>query len=361
MRRGLISWSKTELPTVVFDRRVERVRAAMAAAQLDALVLYTNNTRPGAVQWLTGFLPYWSEALLVLPRRGGPHLMVGLSKRVEDWIERNAHLAGITFTPRAGVEAGKLLAGAARGAVGVVDLAGLPAGIRDDLVAGGSGLTLVDASPLVERLRAAADPAEIALAVTAATIAHRALAEVSPRHSGIAASIAAVEGEARRLGAEEVYVAAAPDLEQSRRLVRIEGSPVAGRSFALRATVAYKGAWVRMVRTVRRDGADAVARAAERFAAAVAALPDAGGFAGTPSWLVEGCRLAQPLEHLLGSRVEMPLALAPGALVSVQAVIEEDGIPVLLGAPAVLGTDGAAAALLVQPDFALAGTDRREP
>src|SRR5712692_2207866 len=68
MRRGLIARSETELPDAVFDARLERLRAAMR--ELDALLVYTNNTRPAAVSWLTGFIPYWSEAMLVVPRDG---------------------------------------------------------------------------------------------------------------------------------------------------------------------------------------------------------------------------------------------------------------------------------------------------
>ena len=45
MRRGLISRSKAELPDAVLDARLAHVRAAMSEAGLDALLLYTNNTR----------------------------------------------------------------------------------------------------------------------------------------------------------------------------------------------------------------------------------------------------------------------------------------------------------------------------
>ena len=81
MRRGLIARSLVELPDAVFDARLDRVRAAMRVAQLDALVIYTNNTRPAGVSWLVGFVPYWSEAVLVVPREGGPYLVAALSFR----------------------------------------------------------------------------------------------------------------------------------------------------------------------------------------------------------------------------------------------------------------------------------------
>ena len=83
--------------------------------------------------------------------------------------------------------------------------------------------------------------------------------------------------------------------------VRIEGEAALGESFALRATVAYKGTWVRLIRAVCEA---AIAQdAAARFAQAVAQLPSDRGFAGFRSWLVEGCRMAQPLDPLMGSRL----------------------------------------------------------
>src|SRR4029077_11341682 len=88
MRRGLIARSLVELPDAVFDARLDRVRAAMRAAKLDALVIYTNNTRPAGVSWLVGFVPYWSEAVLVVPREGGPFLVAGLRFCVQSWFER---------------------------------------------------------------------------------------------------------------------------------------------------------------------------------------------------------------------------------------------------------------------------------
>src|SRR5580704_2041641 len=177
MRRGLIARSLVELPDAVFDARLDRLRAAMQAAELDALVIYTNNTRPAGVSWLTGFVPYWSEAVLVVPCEGGPYLVAALSFRVKPWIERVSRLADVLHTPRIGLKAAQqITAMQADAAVGVVDFDGFPAGIAEDLREGGPKLTLQDASALFSSLRAVADPAEIALASKAAEIAHRALA-----------------------------------------------------------------------------------------------------------------------------------------------------------------------------------------
>ncbi len=351
MRRGLIARSQAELPDAVLEARLDRVRATMIQARLDALLVYTNNTRPAGVSWLTGFVPYWSEALLVVPRQGDPILVAALTYRVKTWIERVSRVAEVIHTPRIGLEAARRIAATkADATVGVVERDTLAAGIADDLMEGGPRLVIADASGLFARVRAIPDPAEIALANTAGAIAHRALAQVLPGATDLGQSLAAVEAEARRQGAEEIYLAAAPDLDRDHRLRRVEGEIVAARRFALRASVAYKGSWVRLVRTVHRDGASACRQAAERFAAAVARLPSNRGFADFPAWLVEGCRLTQPLDALMGSRVAVPARSLP-RLVSVEARMEIDGVPVLVGAPALIGGPGESARLLVHPVF----------
>jgi hypothetical protein len=351
MRRGLISRSPAELPDDVLAARVARTQAAMAGAGLDALLLYSNNTRPAAASWLCGFVPYWSEGAMVLPKGADPYLVVALTKRVATWIAATSKVASVISTPRFGQEAGRMIAAAGGSSVGVADLDSLPAGILDELR--GTGVTVTDATALFARLRGIADPAETALAARAATIAHNALACLVPEHDEASEIIAAVEGRARAFAAEECYVAISPDLARGQKFLRLEGDTAIGRSYAVRATVAYKGTWVRTVRTMFRDPLRApIAReAATRFAHAVAQLPGAQGFAGLPSWLVEGCRVAQPLEALMGTRIAEPRPPAPGALVSVQASIEQDGEPVLLGGPALLGAAGEPAALLVPPVF----------
>src|SRR3977135_555559 len=182
MRRGLISRSMSELPDAVLDARIARLRAAMSEARVDALLVYTNNTRAAGVSWLTGFVPNWSEALLVVTHDRLPVLVAALTYRVKSWIERTSRVADVIHTPRIGLEAARMIA-AANGdaAVGIAGLGGLRAGIVDDLREGGPRLSLRDASALFSGLRAKADPAEIALALKAATIAHRALAHAPER------------------------------------------------------------------------------------------------------------------------------------------------------------------------------------
>ena len=335
MRRGLIARSADELPDAALDARLARVRAAMDAAALDALIVYTNNTRTAGVSWLTGFVPYWSEALLVLPRDGDPVLVVALTFRVKTWIERTSRVADVMHTPRIGLEAGRRIAAAkADAAVGIVDFDNLSTGIVDDLREGGPRLALRDASALFAKVRAVADSSEIALARKAGAIARDALLQIGADGRHLGDMLAAAEAAARERGAEEIYLAVAPDLARDPRLRRIEGDVVPGASFAVRASVAYKGSWVRMTRTIGCDGAEAAAAA---FAAAVRGLPSGRDFAGFGAWLVEGCRLAQPLEALMGSRVALAQPPVAGMIVSVQAQLDAGPTPVLIGAPVLVG------------------------
>ena len=270
MRRGLISRSPVELPDAVFDARLDRLRAAMRAAELDALVVYTNNTRPAGVSWLTGFVPYWSEAVLVVPREGGPYLVAALSFRVKPWIERVSRVADVLHTPRIGLKAAQQIAATqADAAVGIVDFDGLPAGIAEDLREGGPRLALRDASALFTALRGVADPAEIALAIKAAAIGRRALAAARRRQSQCDDRR---RRECRRasLAQKKFTLPRPPILNATRGSGASRAKRRSARTFALRATVAYKGTWVRLVRSVCE--AAIAQEAAARFAQAVASV-----------------------------------------------------------------------------------------
>ena len=348
MRRGLIEWSKTELPESVFDARIAAMRAAMGAAKIDTLVAYTNFTRPSAVSWLCSFVPYWSECALVVPKSGPLSMVSAVSPRGKPWIQSTTYSENLLFTPKIGPETARVLkeASPAAATIGVVELDDVPAAVG--LALKSVGAKLVDATDAFVSARAAGDDAGANLAKIAAGFAHQALSAFDPNGTDATAAVAGVDLTARTLGAEESYVAIVTDLTRDRRLMRLEGPATLGDVYALRATVAYKGTWVRMVRTiVRNDTRSLVRKANETFAAAIAALPDTRKLAALDSWLIETSRTAQPLEALAGSTVPHAHAFPPGALVTVQASTTVDGIPILLGAPARAGSAGAPGAFLI--------------
>lgn len=339
MRRGLISWSKEELPEAVLDGRVAALQAAMAGAGLDAVVAYTTPARAAAVSWLAGFVPYWNQGLLVVPRDGRPILVSALSNRVNGWMRRNAHVADVKNSPQIGSEAGKfLLAHAGKGTVGVVDLPHLPVAVIDDIAA--EGHAVVDATAVFRAVRVVSDAADIALHERAAAIAASALAACDPRERDALRLLSRIDGEARRLGAEEVYPAVAADLAKSPRLVRLEKPAELGAMSVIRISVAYKGAWVRLTRTLARDDAirARVESAEMSFADIAAQLPATAALAACPSWHVEGTRTALPLEPLAGSMIDGGEPIVPGSIVSVTATIDAGGLPVIVGAPFIVGS-----------------------
>jgi hypothetical protein len=86
VKRGLITWDKSEIPDEVFARRLESVRRQMAGQELSALLVYSDVWRSNQARYFCNYMPYFNRALLVIPRDFGPTLLCGLSPRVYGWI-----------------------------------------------------------------------------------------------------------------------------------------------------------------------------------------------------------------------------------------------------------------------------------
>jgi hypothetical protein len=321
MRRGLIGWDEGEVPAAALDARLARMQAAMKSDGLHAVLVYTNFPRPAAVSYLTHFVPYWSQSLLVVFPDGAPTLVSANTKRVAGWMAESSHLGEIECTGAIGPATAKLLKSRGVRRLGIVEMAKLPGGIGVPLKSALDGVKLEDATALFARIRHPADAAEIALSRRAARIADDALdAAVAKSHPTSATLIAAIEGAARESGAEEVIIDVAPDLSRDMRLARIEGESTLGR-FAVRVSIAYKGHWVRVTRSSDGKGE----------------LPLAGIAAGAA--LPRGCTA----EVTIGSAPLTPVAKLPaGSVASITFTL--DG-PRLVGAPVLVPEKGPAAAL----------------
>ncbi len=333
MRRGLLSWNEAEVPAAVLDARVARCREAMNAEGLDALLLYNNFPRPAAVSWLTHFVPYWSQGVLVVPLEGPPEYFVSLSNRVAGWIADTSHMGEIVSTPRLGADLAKRLDGSGR--VGVVEMNRLPGGVGRPLAGALPNTDLVDATALFRSVRHPSDEPEIAVTRDAAELASECLRSALDdgpwQRSG--ALTAAIEGPARLAGAEEVIVELAPDLAHDTALRRIDGDVELGVRYAVRVSLARRGHWVRVGRTPGEKTVAVANWLAEN------PLPAAGATAGDISVqnvVVEACIGSAPLSPV----PELP-AGAPGV---VNAVLSVDGMPYLVSLP-VLSSDGAVAPL----------------
>jgi len=366
MRRGLISWSAREVPASVLDARVGRLQAAMRAEKLDAVLAYTCFSQPASVTWLTHFVPYWNDALVVVFREGPPVMLAAFSKRVQNWIREVSHVGEVMTAPNLGRGAVGLLKervprlASGAGRIGIIERDDFPWTVAEPLVEAGWGNALVDATPLYAAIRQPADPAEIGLAQHAAGMAGKAL-DALPSNAGKASqSLAAIEASARCDGAEEVLVRIAPDLTKSAVLQRIEEDAVLGARYAVQLSLAYKGVWVRLVRCVSSGAAPVSWEAARRWLADAATRMTAANVASGPqgsapgevaAWSVEACLGNEPLTVIAhggsgSARTSVSRSLPAGALgvLNVQ-LLTKDG-PWHGSVPFVLGAQGASTKLL---------------
>ena len=339
MRRGLMAWDNDEIPVRVLKDRAGRLQAAMATAGQDAMVLYTNFIRSAAVSHLVGFSPYWADGVLLVPRDGEPVFATTLSKRVGSWIQSVKPVGDLVNSPTPGKVLGERLAKAGVRRIAILELDAFPGGLYTELATALPGVEFVDGSGTFVAARTPADAIERALLEQADAIARAAL-EFLHEENTVGDAVGAVEVKARLQGAEEVYVAIAPDLDADRRFLRLSGARPLGRRYAIRATVAYKGSWVRRSKTFSRDNTDAAAieRADawfQSFADGLALDRSLGGQiasdgAGLPGakvdyWLVEAPVGTRPLAVIASPSLPNTAMQAPAVIVSVALTI--DGMP----------------------------------
>jgi len=336
MRRGLLSWSEEEVPRSILDARQTKCFAAMADNNLDALLVYTNFPRPSAVSFLTNFVPYWSQGvLLVLPGQA-PVFTVSLSKRVANWIEETAHVGEIASTPNPGKELGARLAAAGAKRVGVLELNKLPGTIIHNLRDEMGGIDIVDATAMYASIRHPADETEIMLSRRATEIALTALALARPGKEPVTASILSdIERSARMQGCEEILIDIAEDLCASPAYRRLDGESKFANRYAVRLSVAYKGHWVRVGRTFEQDngGMDRMAAVEAYLSDALPTLCEAppDGFA-THDRVLEACIGSAPLQTVPGQ--------INGAVMNLTARWRDEAGYWLISEPAIIPADG---------------------
>lgn len=298
MRRGLISWSRDEVPAAILEARVARLQERMRAEGLGAALIYTSFARPGAVAWLTHFVPYWNEALLVVPLSGAPVLLAAFSKRMHGWVTSVSHVGEVLPVTQLGRSAAKLLEERvpASSRIAALELNALPWPVAEPLHAA-LGPRLVDATALFASIRQPADGTEVALAQRAAQIAARALDSIPAAPERASQVLAAIERSARLDGAEEVLPRLAPDLASGTALLRIEGEMPLGERHAVELSVAYKGTWARVARCFSASEPPSWGKArlwAADWATRITAVPAAPPPGTIAFWSLEACVGSEP-------------------------------------------------------------------
>jgi hypothetical protein len=342
MRRGLMAWDPEEIPIDTLRQRIRRLQSAIVAADQDALLLYTNFVRSGAVSYLTAFSPYWADGVLLVPQHGEPVFATTLSKRVGSWIQSVKPIGELVTSPTPGAVLGARLAAGGIRRLAILELDDFPSGLYGEIAAALPGIEIIDGSGTFAAARRHVDDLERRLLSRADTIAQDALDRLRfDEATDVGMAVGAVEKYARLQGAEEVYVAIAPDLDSDRRFIRLSGDRPLGRRFAIRATVAYKGAWIRQTKTYSQSGEARlpIARADARFRAFIASIDAkhslrdqiAAGIANLSGaqlvgWMAEGPVGTRPLAVVASS--EKPTeTLEHFAALIVTLGLNVDGVP----------------------------------
>jgi len=213
LRLGRDVWNRDAMPAAEFAERVSRLRAAMAARGLDALLLYGSNLNGcGYPTYLANYivkLPF--AALIVLPREGGAALMFQGATRgrsaaqATTWIEDVRPCWNMAETCLA-VLAERGLITSRIGLVGMPWL--VPHQEWTTLAAGLSAATLESADDLVDRQRAIKSAREIAQIQRASRIVGGGLSSIAQAapSAGEGRLVADVMRGARMQGAEDIRV-----------------------------------------------------------------------------------------------------------------------------------------------------------
>ena len=81
LKRGGLVWVRDVVPAEMFPPRLARVQKAIAAAGHDAWLVYGDAYSYGDLAYLTHFLPRVRGAVVLVPREGGPALLVAVGSR----------------------------------------------------------------------------------------------------------------------------------------------------------------------------------------------------------------------------------------------------------------------------------------
>lgn len=259
MRRGWMNWLADEVPVDELARRIGDVAKACRTQGVDALLLYGTFVRPARLSALTHFVPFWSQAALVVTRDGHSLLTMATTGRTVQLIRQCSVVEDVQVGPDIGEIAARWLQQRQSGpCLALADMEDWPQSILERLRQAWPEASMMNAQPWYDALDAGFGPTPV-VAVRAQALGQAGLNQVVtvPLEDGHDI-VAAVDGYCRTHGAEEVSVLVATDLEQSALYRRLEGSAPLGSLFAVQLSLAYKGFWLRYASSFRREGKGAI-------------------------------------------------------------------------------------------------------
>jgi hypothetical protein len=241
VKRGLITWDKSEIPPAVFERRVEQARRVLADRELAALAVYSELWRSNQARFFSNYMPYFNRALLVIPRELPPTLLCGLSPRVYGWIRsvttiEDVRPAGNFAKPLFDIAAERNWA-----RIGALDFPQFPYDLYKALQAGTLQIENVESAAVFVPSE---DESEIAMRKKAAALVQSILAEEIPHGAGKLDHhfVGQLERRFRRAGAEDLIVL----LTNGDTVPAPPRGAVLKPGFSVSIALEYRGHWVRM-------------------------------------------------------------------------------------------------------------------
>ena len=211
-----------EIPKCEFEERIRRIQSEMAAARLDAILVYGDEYRKENLRYVTNFWPIFERGICVIPRDGEPVLAgapegESYAREMSVWknycnvkefacvsVPEEIDYPLSTFRKLSDVVQDALKGGRRIGMVGMWDI---PAPIFERVKAAASGAEIVDASGIIYRLRLVKSDAEVACLAEAGRQAcegYRKLLEYAVDGNPETMAAGAAEGAARMAGAEDI-------------------------------------------------------------------------------------------------------------------------------------------------------------
>jgi hypothetical protein len=244
MKRGLVTWDKSELPPEELASRLAVVHTVIRTKGLDALVLYSDVWRSNDARYLSNYMPYWNRAFVVVPRDDKPILLCSLSPRVYPWIKTVTVHETIIASPSPPASLFKLSAERGWKRLGICDLDGLPADLHAELTSGNK--ELVDISRA--EIRQPPSKVEVQMHARAARMARDVLEKELPTAKAQTDHelTGQLELQLRRAGAEDVVILISDGT----------GTPVPAYGSAVRAhtsvvvAIEHNGHWAKVTRNV---------------------------------------------------------------------------------------------------------------
>jgi hypothetical protein len=323
VKRGWITWDRTELPLSAFENRLHVVRKSLADRQLPALVVYTDIWKSNPARHLSNFMPYWNRALLVIPQGAAPVLICGLSPRVYPWIRSVTILDEIRPGANLPQQLLQMCAEKSWKEIGVLDLPQLPNDLHAPIVA---AIKTVDLPSDVLHL-SKPDEFEIAMHRTSARMTREILEEeLRVSSDGPDYQLAGrLERKFRRAGVEDLVIL----ITNGRTPPRPANGSMLGETFSVALAVEFRGHWVKVARP--RVPADVFSSVRERFNAAIN-NPEASG---------EGAVRVENLSGPYPYETQDPKALVAGSIQAVHVEVSVKGERLFYGDTCLHGEKGA--------------------